>query len=121
MGQILVHVTVKLLFTRGFTIGYSNESRSRVDFIVWAKGIGSKSSPLVSKDEIINRIETMRLLQVLIGRKLYSLAHSPVDSYSKEMVTSLGKVEVLGIMCSFINTIIGYDPIGWAALPYNHV
>ncbi len=38
-----------------------------------------------------------------------------------EITARLEKKAFLGILCSLLNVISEYDPIGWATLPYNHL
>eukprot|EP00842_Homolaphlyctis_polyrhiza_P004614 jgi/Hompol1/5153/HPOL_001125-RA len=37
------------------------------------------------------------------------------------LTTQLEKKAALALLCSLINTMATYDPVGWAALPYNHL
>lgn len=43
------------------------------------------------------------------------------NAWAIELTARLEKKAFLGILCSLLNTVSEYDPIGWAALPYNHL
>ncbi|KAJ3305541.1 cell wall biogenesis protein [Kappamyces sp. JEL0829] len=100
-------------------------------YIVWyldpkltdrSKGIGAVSAPPASKDEVLHRIEVMRLLQALLAKTMYYPAGSKKESpWALELTVKNEKKAILGMLCSFVNTIAEYDPIGWATLPYNHL
>jgi hypothetical protein len=43
------------------------------------------------------------------------------NRWATELTGHLDKKPVLALMCSLLNTILTYDPIGWANLPYKHL
>lgn len=70
----------------------------------------------------MRRIEVMRLLITLFSKTIYTPANHPITNpWAVEITIKLEKKAVLGMLCSFINTIAIYDPVGWAKLPYNHL
>jgi hypothetical protein len=94
-----------------------------VQFIIWSSGIGASTAPPSSREEIVRRTEVIRLLQTFLSKCIYSQGedNSPINPWAVEIAIKQDKKAVLGMLCSFINTIGQYDPIGWAKLPYNHL
>ena len=118
----VVTITSSLLFYRGLTIP-TNPQSPNIRFVIWSKGIGATTAPPSSRDEIYNRIDVMRLLVVLLSKTMYTANNTPEsreNPWTLAFTSQLDKKSVLGMLCSFINTISEYDPIGWATLPYNH-
>ena len=118
----IVTITANLLFYRGLTIPTSPSSPN-IRFVIWAKGIGATTAPPSSRDDISRRTDVMRLLLVLLSKTMYSTngsVESRQNPWAVAFACQLDKKTVLGMLCSFINTVSEYDPIGWAALPYNH-
>ncbi|KAJ3254637.1 hypothetical protein HK103_007047 [Boothiomyces macroporosus] len=113
----------QLLFLRGFTIPSSKQNTPHVQYIIWQKGIGASTAPPAIKEEIVNRIEVMRLLLTLLSRTMYSTPGELANSenlWAREFCIRLERKAALAMLCSFTNTITNYDPVGWATLPYNH-
>jgi hypothetical protein len=129
LGAILSKSVIRLLFRRGFTIPPSNKEE-KVEFIIWNKGIGALTAPPASKDELITRIEVLRLLLTLLSKGMYLPGSSNFmeNRWVYEIACLQDKKSVLGLLCSLLNTSIDfpylvctYDPVGWANLPYNHL
>ena len=119
----IVRITASLLFYRGLTIAKSPNSPN-IRFVIWFKGIGANTAPPSTRDEIYNRTDIMRLLLVLLSKTMYTVngsKESRRNPWALAITCQLDKKTVLGMLCSFINTISEYDPIGWVALPYNHL
>ncbi|KAI7897730.1 high-temperature-induced dauer-formation protein-domain-containing protein [Cokeromyces recurvatus] len=76
------------------------------------------------KDNEANRTEVLRLLVVLLSKSMYL---SPSQLLTKEDLwlkcvaanKQLERKAILVMLCSFLNTVCNYDPIGW--VPYHHV
>ncbi|KAJ3268938.1 hypothetical protein HDV01_002077 [Terramyces sp. JEL0728] len=123
LGTKLSVIVSQLLFLRGFTIPSSKQNTPHVQYIIWQKGIGASTAPPAIKEEIVNRIEVMRLLLTLLSRTMYSTAGELANIenlWAREFCIRLERKAALAMLCSFTNTITNYDPIGWATLPYNH-
>jgi hypothetical protein len=70
----------------------------------------------------LHRIEVLRLLQTVLSKTLYIPSTAGYKNpWALEITTRIEKKAVLGMLCSFLNTIATYDPVGWASLPYNHL
>jgi hypothetical protein len=122
LGNRLAQIVPKLLFYRGFTVPLTNSNTPNVQFIIWNKGIGATSSPPATKEEILHRMEVLRLLLTLLSKAMYIPAGSNhKNPWAIELTVKCEKKAVLGMLCSFLNTIATYDPVGWATLPYNHL
>jgi hypothetical protein len=52
---------------------------------------------------------------------MYVAAGTTKNVWATELTARLEKKAFLGILCSLLNVISEYDPIGWASLPYNHL
>ncbi|TPX68378.1 hypothetical protein SpCBS45565_g03187 [Spizellomyces sp. 'palustris'] len=80
--------------------------------------------PAASRDNINNRTETMRLLLTLISRTIYCPPAKVLkfeNRWGNAIVCGLEKKAVVSLLCSMLNTIINYQPVGWVSLPYNHL
>jgi hypothetical protein len=105
-----------------FTLPLSSNQSPNVQYIIWNKGIGANSAPPASKEEITRRIEVMRLLITVLSKTMYMpLGATKLNPWTMEITTKTEKKAVLGMLCSFLNTVSSYDPVGWATLPYNHL
>lgn len=121
LARRIVVLSTKLLFCRGFTIPFSNlEDATRIHYIIWSKGIGASSAPPASKDEILRRTEVLRLLLTLLSKTMYSTQSTVRNQWASEIVEKVEKKAILGMLCSFVNTISQYDP-NWASLPYSNL
>ncbi|KAL2916809.1 hypothetical protein HK105_203588 [Polyrhizophydium stewartii] len=123
LGSRLALAVVQLLFFKRFTISESVGGNENVQYAIWQRGVGANVAIAPSKDESIRRTEVLRLLLTLLSRTLYVKPSSLIatdNPWARIITTRLGKKPVLALLCSLINTIVSYDPIGWAALPYNH-
>ncbi|KAI9004645.1 high-temperature-induced dauer-formation protein-domain-containing protein [Gaertneriomyces semiglobifer] len=123
LGTRLARAVIKLLFFRGFTLPVGTESVG-VQYLIWEQGVGSSITPPVGRDETNNRIETMRLLMTLLSRSMYCPPPEVLNfenRWAKAILTGLEKKAALALLCSLLNTVVNYDPVGWAVLPYNHL
>ncbi|TPX57219.1 hypothetical protein PhCBS80983_g03995 [Powellomyces hirtus] len=126
IGTILSRAVVQLLFFRGFTlpIGTDPLTAHGVQYIIWHQGVGASASPPTTKTEIIHRTETLRLLLTLLSRTVYiptaKVLKTP-NKWGDAIACGLDKKATLSLLCSTINTVVNYDPVGWALLPYNHL
>jgi hypothetical protein len=122
LGSLLCAQIPKLLFYRGFTVPLTTSSTPNVQYIIWNKGIGATSAPPSTKEEIIHRIEVLRLLMTVLSKAMYIPSSSTTKNlWTMEITVRSERKAVLGMLCSFLNTIAAYDPVGWASLPYNHL
>lgn len=71
LGEELVDTLIDLLFCIGFTLPYSEKSKSRIPYAIWQKGVGCNSSMSSSKELDSNRIEILRLLLTMSSKSLY--------------------------------------------------
>ncbi|KAJ3186023.1 hypothetical protein HDU85_000937 [Gaertneriomyces sp. JEL0708] len=123
LGTRLARAVIKLLFFRGFTLPVGTESVG-VQYLIWEQGVGSSITPPVGRDETNNRIETMRLLMTFLSRSMYCPPPEVLNfenRWAKAILTGLEKKAALALLCSLLNTVVNYDPVGWAVLPYNHL
>ena len=131
LAVILVNALYHLLFLPEFTIDDPNidfkvEDINKKEFkraLMWAPGVGSTEKSIVSSTvHDKNRIEVLRVLLSTFSGALY---HSP-DTYDPctsmwlEVATSADAPYVELVFYSLVNTVLGYDPIGWG-LPYGNV
>lgn len=123
LGEELVDTLIDLLFCIGFTLPYTERSRTRITYAIWAKGVGCNTSMSASKEMESNRIEILRLLLTLSSKSLYMPAHIlPTKGVQAVtyITTSPDKQLVLSLLCSQLNTALNYSPAGWR-VPYDHV
>jgi hypothetical protein len=124
---------IDLLFIPGLTLPAAFAERSRIFYIVWESGIGS-DHPIESYQEIsLNRHDVLRLLLVLLSYQMYLPAKSdkiasksmsskdgaPINPFAFTIVSTLPEPVALALLCSLLNMVVKYDPIGWG-LPYNY-
>ncbi len=80
------------------------------------KGIGSSDAPYCSAEHLKCRMQTLKLLLVMMSKSMYT---EPADLLKTAnpwihfIVTNLEKAAVLGILCSLLNSVIAYSPAGW--------
>lgn len=97
---------------------------SRVNYVIWETGVGSSTPIGSSRDNDMNRTEVLRLLTVLLSRSMYispSQILTKKDPWLEYMVSKTERKVVLAFLCSMINTSCKYNPMGWTAVPYNHI
>ncbi|KAJ3063831.1 hypothetical protein HK102_008374, partial [Quaeritorhiza haematococci] len=124
LGALLVKAVIKLLFSRTFTLPDVVSETPGIHYVIWYQGIGASVAPPSSKELAQARTETLRLLLTLLSRTMYCPPASVLRSqnkYAHVIATGLEKKAVLSLLCSLLNTVVNYDPVGWALIPYNHV
>ncbi|KAJ3167425.1 hypothetical protein HDU88_002347 [Geranomyces variabilis] len=126
LGLTLVKAVVQLLFYRGFTLPIGTEPLTAhgVQYIIWQQGVGASASPPTTRSETIHRTEVLRLLLTLLSRTVYIPTAKVIRAQNKwgdAMACGLDKKATLSVLCSTLNTVCNYDPVGWALLPYNHL
>ncbi|EPB85631.1 hypothetical protein HMPREF1544_07625 [Mucor circinelloides 1006PhL] len=124
-GEVLMNLTLQSLFLAGFTLPQAmGTAESRVNFVIWETGVGSSTPIGSSRDNDMNRTEVLRLLTVLLSKSMYrSPSHILVkkDRWLQYMVSRTERKVVLAFLCSMINTSCKFNPMGWTAVPYNHI
>ncbi|KAI8372120.1 high-temperature-induced dauer-formation protein-domain-containing protein [Blakeslea trispora] len=124
-GEHLLLLTLQCLFLAGFTLPQSmGTAQSRVNFVIWETGVGSSAPIGSSRDNDMNRTEVLRLLTVLLSKSIYvppSLLTTQEDRWLHYMVSKVERKVVLAFLCSMINTACKFNPMGWTAVPYNHI
>eukprot|EP00158_Paraphelidium_tribonemae_P006495 Partr_v1_DN27846_c2_g1_i1_m22630 putative HID1 domain containing len=123
LAERLLDALLNLLFMPGFTLlpGVKPTDR-RAFYVIWESGIGASSAPAVSADILQNRVSVMRLLLVLFSKSMYILPDELTtveNRWLQSFVCRFDKHAVLAVLCSLLNTVIKYNPVGW--VPYNHV
>lgn len=99
-------------------------AESRVNFVIWETGVGSSTPIGSSRDNDMNRTEVLRLLTVLLSRSMYTPPPQILtknDRWLDYMVAKTERKVVLAFLCSMINTSCKFNPMGWTAVPYNHI
>lgn len=107
LGVRLVHLTVDLLFLTEYTLPRVQvTSRHRINYMIWANGIGQRTAPALDGAMQSCRIETLRLLLVLLSKSMYGGAHAH-NPWIETLVggIGLGKKVTLALLCSLINTV----------------
>ena len=91
--------------------------------LMWAPGVGSKAKTIISStDYDINRIEILRLMLTSYCDSLYQSpnTYDSCASYWLEVATSADVPYSEIAFNSLMNTVLGYDPVGWG-VPYGNV
>lgn len=118
-------MTLECLFLAGFTLPPTmTTEESRVNYVIWETGVGSSTPIGSSRDNDMNRTEVLRLLTVLLSRSMYTTPAQILtkpDRWLEYMVSKTERKVVLAFLCSMINTSCKYNPMGWTAVPYNHI
>ena len=113
---------IDLLFIPGLTLPIQFIERSKIFYIVWEDGIGSEH-PIESYQEIqLNRHDILRLILVMMSYQMYLPAKgqpSSMNPFAFILTTTLPEPVTLALLCSLLNMVVKYDPIGWG-LPYNY-
>ena len=124
-ANIPILVTLQSLFLAGFTLPPTMGTiESRVNFVIWETGVGSSVPIGSSRDNDVNRTEVLRLLAVLLSRSMYTTPSQIVskdDPWLNYIVSKTERKIVLAFLCSMINTACKFNPMGWTAVPYNHI
>ena len=71
LGAKLCIAVVKCCFVRGFTLPDYVSDNHGVQYVIWAPGLGVSVAPNSSKEIDTARIETLRLLLVLLSHGMY--------------------------------------------------
>lgn len=124
-GAKLVSTVLHLLFCQGYTLPEINGERTNFTLAIWRVGLGASSSPSSTAAFDQNRTEVLRLLLVILSKWMYFppqqiLYASTHWTAVLETPGIISQKHVLTLLCSLINTVLSYDPVGWG-LPYNHV
>lgn len=118
-------VTLQSLFLAGFTLPHTMATAdSKVNYVIWETGVGSSTPIGSSRDNDINRTEVLKLLTVLFSKSMYTTPSHVLtqqDPWLHFMVSKTERKVVLAFLCSMINTSCKYNPMGWTAVPYNHI
>ncbi|KAI8968903.1 high-temperature-induced dauer-formation protein-domain-containing protein [Mycotypha africana] len=124
-GEILIKLTLQALFFAGFTLPQSiGTAESNVNYVIWETGVGSSTPIGSSRENDVNRTEVLRLLIVLLSKSMYQTPPQVLvqqDRWLDFMVTKVEKKVVLAFLCSMMNTACKFNPMGWTAVPYNHI
>lgn len=90
---------------------------------MWAPGVGSNEKSVVSSTQYDkNRIDILRVMIAAFSEALYNHPDN-YDSCSSmwlEVATSSDAPYAEIVLYSLMNTILGYDPVGWG-LPYGNL
>lgn len=125
-ASVLVRNVVELLFYRGFTLPEITSDKPGVHYVIWFKGIGTDQTPPESLAINNNRAEVLRIVLTLLSNQLYVPPHEVLLFENRWLhlfafeATCLEKRSVMAILCSLVNTVTYYDPVGFG-IPYNHV
>lgn len=118
-------VTLQALFFAGFTLPQTmGTADSKVNYVIWETGVGSSTPIGSSRDNDVNRTEVLRLLTVLFSRSMYTTPSqilSKNDPWLNFMVAKTERNVVLAFLCSLMNSACKFNPMGWTAVPYNHI
>jgi hypothetical protein len=124
-AEVLISFTLQSLFLAGFTLPPSmGTAESKVNYVIWETGVGSSTPIGSSRDNDMNRTEVLRLLTVLLSRSMYippTQILTKQDKWLHYMVAKTERKVVLAFLCSMINTSCKFNPMGWTAVPYNHI
>eukprot|EP01035_Chromulina_nebulosa_P018871 gene18871-24658_t len=131
LAVILVNTLFHLLFLPDFTIDDPNIEFTEKDVdtkefktaLMWAPGVGSiEKSVVTSTAYDQNRVDVLRLMVSLFSDALYQHPESfdSCGSLWLEIATSVDIPYAEIVFNSLINTVLGYDPIGWG-LPYGNL
>lgn len=124
LGEELVDTLIDMLFYVGFTLPYTERSRTRVTYAIWQKGVGSNTSMSSTSQLESNRTEILRLLLTLSSKSLYMPARTShaksfkLTLFSRSVdilpikgakavtyiTTCPDKQLVLSLLCSQLNT-----------------
>lgn len=118
-------MTLQALFLAGFTLPQSmGTADSKINYVIWETGVGSSTPIGSSRDNDMNRTEVLRLLTVLLSKSMYSTPSTVLSKPNRWLHYMVAKTErkiVLAFLCSMLNTSCKFNPMGWTAVPYNHI
>ena len=129
LAVVLINSLFHLLFLPDFTIEdpgrlFGDDEVNSADFkgaLMWAPGVGSSEKAIVHSTQFDkNRIDILRLMIVAFSGPLYQNpdAYDPCSSLWLEVATSADAPYAEIAFYSLMNTVLGYDPVGWG-LPYS--
>jgi len=111
-----------LLFLPEYTIAPNTNNNSSDLQNSWARGIGTSTVNPSTQLMMMNRIEVIRAILACLSSPLYSPpGENPKQdqwqaAFADQTINSNGEL----MFFSFINTGLGYDPVGWG-IPYNYL
>lgn len=125
LGNVLLHCIFNLFFLPEFTIAplrrdYTPEEMETRAFkaaVMWTAGVGSVEKTVSSSSAFdMNRIDVLRLLLSACVSDVYCEYRGFEMTHNKFLrlacASSTPYAEVL--LYSLLNTILGYDPVGWS-------
>jgi len=131
VAVILVNAIFHLLFLPDFTIedpnmDFAEEDLSSPEFksaLMWAPGVGSTEKSVVTSTAYDkNRIDVLRVMIAAFCDALYQVpdAYDSCASMWLEVATSCDSPYAEIVFYSLMNTVLGYDPVGWG-MPYGNL
>lgn len=132
LAVILVNSLFHLMFLPEFTIEHPHQEFNERDLnsaafraaLMWSPGVWSNIAavPAWSSRFDLNRIDILRVLIACLSDSLYQSPESfdPCGSYWLEVATSSDVPYADIVFSSLINTVLGYDPVGWG-VPYTNL
>lgn len=131
LAVVLVNSIFHMLFLPDFTIEDPNVDFREEDIkskefkaaLMWAPGVGcSEKSVTFSSQYDNNRIEVLRVLLTACCDPLYRPPNrfDPCASMWLEVATSNDTPYSEIVLYSLMNTVLGYDPVGWG-MPYGNL
>lgn len=131
LAVILVNTIFHLLFLPDFTIEdpdveFREEDINTMAFkaaLMWAPGVGSLEKSVTGSTQFDkNRIDVLRLMLACFCDSLFQApdSYNSCKSYWLEVATSVDSPYAEIVCYSLLNTILGYDPIGWG-MPYSNL
>ncbi|KAJ1389475.1 high-temperature-induced dauer-formation protein-domain-containing protein, partial [Ochromonadaceae sp. CCMP2298] len=131
LAVILVNTIFHLMFLPEFTVEDPNTEFTESDIhtpefksaLMWAPGVGCSEKTVVNSTQFDeNRIDVLRLMIAAFCDSLYQSAdcYDSCASMWLEVATSADAPYAEIVFYSLMNTVLGYDPIGWG-VPYGNM
>lgn len=131
LAVILVNTIFHMLFLPDFTVEDPNIDFTEKDIntpqfqsaLMWAPGVGSAEKTVTHSTQFdSNRVDVLRLMIAAFSDSLYQTAdnYDSCASLWLEVATSADAPYAEIVFYSLINTVLGYDPVGWG-LPYGNL
>jgi len=127
LGQLILHAIMHLLFLPSFTVdAQAFDAGFQADAppasALWAEGLIARPSDDVIVRSLVwdrNRVEVLRLMLAVLCEPLYQPADKfdPCRSEWLRTATAISVPHSSLLFYSLVNTIIGFDPVGWG-VPY---
>ncbi|KAI9595225.1 high-temperature-induced dauer-formation protein-domain-containing protein [Syncephalis fuscata] len=122
LGEQLMIAAIDLLFLKELTLPSTEATRqSRVNYLIWERGIAMKNDVILSKEIQQHRIEVLRLVLCLLSKAMYA---TPDGHKKNRWLTTVSactdKKAKMALLCSLLNTVANYGSGRWQ-LPYQHV